>query len=116
MNTVKTFTKQFFSLKPKRTPNADTKTSVLLSIAIVLTQVADYASTRLGLTIGATEANGTMAQFIHQYGYGNFLLLKLTAALFLVWTCWKRPFASTIIVLLYVAVVVNNLFVILSTI
>lgn len=102
--------RSFFTLKPKRNPEADKKTSVLLSIAIVLTQIGDYASTKLGLTIGANEANGGMAKFIHNYGYDNFLYLKLAASAFLIWTCWKRPVAASVIVLIYTAVIVHNLF------
>ena len=112
---IKEALRSFFSLKPKRVAGADTKTAVLLSLGIALTQLADYLSTRIGLTSGAVEANGTMAKFINEYGYTNFLYLKIAAVVFLVWSCWKRPLASSVIVVLYVAVVVNNLFVISRT-
>jgi hypothetical protein len=106
----KTALRSFFTLKPKRNPEADKKVSVILSILIVLTQLGDYASTKLGLTLGAVEANGGMAKFIHNYGYDSFLYLKLAASAFLIWTCWKRPLAASIIILIYAAVIVHNTF------
>lgn len=109
---LKSNLKKFFTLKPVRIAEADKKASVFLSIGILLTQLADYLSTKVGLESGASEANGTMAKFISEYGYDNFLYLKLAASAFLIWTCWKRPLAQSIIIVLYVAVVLNNLFVI----
>jgi len=111
---ITTFLRNFFTIKPTRTKNADTKVSVLLAIGIVLTQIGDYASTKLGMSLGAAEGNSVMSKFITEHGFDTFLQLKLAAAAFLVWTCWKRPLASSIIVLLYVAVIVYNLFIILK--
>lgn len=104
--------RNFFNLKPTRVSEADKKASIFLSIGIALTQFADYLSTKIGLTSGAVEGNGGMAKFIHEYGYTNFLYLKIAASAFLIWTCWKRPVASSFVVVLYIAVVINNLFVI----
>ena len=102
--------KKFFTLKPTRVADADPKLSIILGIGILLTQVADYLTTKLGLTVaGATEANSVMGQFINKYGWDAFLQLKLAAVAFLFWTCWKRPVFGASIVVIYAAVVVNNL-------
>jgi len=102
--------KKFFTIKPVRQANADPKVSVVLSIGILFTQVADYLTTKLGLTVaGATEANSIMGQFISKHGWDSFLHLKLAAVVFLTWACWKRPLFGAGIVVLYAGVVVNNL-------
>jgi hypothetical protein len=85
-----------------------------LSIGILFTQVADALSTKLGLQIGATEANGGMAKLITEYGIYNFIIFKLVASLFLIWAFWKRPTAAAFIICMYVAVVLNNLIVMLQ--
>jgi len=106
------YLKQFLTLSPTRVKGADKKTSIVLSLGIVLTQLGDFLSTKIGLVGGAVEQNGTMARFIGEYGFTNFLYLKLAASLFLVWTCWKRPLMASTLVILYLAVILNNLFVI----
>ena len=106
--------KKFFTLKPTRQVNADPKVSIVLSIGILVTQMADFLSTKIGLTaVNATEANSVMSQFITKYGFDAFLQLKLVAVAFLIWTCWKRPLFGASIVVLYAAVVLNNLYAIL---
>ena len=111
---LRKYGKQFFTLKPTRTADSSTFLSVLISFGIAATQLGDYLSTKLGLTIaGATEANGTMAKFIARYGYDAFLGLKMAAVAFLIWSCWKRPAFGMGIILLYTLVIVNNLSVIL---
>lgn len=112
--TLKKYAKQFFTLKPTRVAGTSTFLSVLISFGIAATQMGDYLSTKIGLTIaGATEANGTMAKFIARYGYDAFFQLKMAAVIFLIWTCWKRPTFGMGIILLYTLVIVNNLTVIL---
>lgn len=112
---LKKYGKIFFTLKPTRVANADPKVSVVLSLGILVTQLADYFSTKLGLTVaGATEANSIMSEFITKYGWDSFLQLKLAAVAFLIWTCWKRPLFGAGIVVLYSAVVLNNLYAILA--
>ena len=94
--------------------DSDPKVSVVLAIGILFTQVADYFSTKLGLTVaGASEANSVMGQFITKYGWDSFLQLKLAAVAFLIWSCWKRPLMGAGIVVLYAGVVLNNLYAIL---
>lgn len=102
--------RSFFTLKPKRVANVSTPLASMLAFGIVITQFADYVSTKLGLSIGGTEANGLMATFIQDKGFTAFLILKLSAALFLVWTTWKRPVAATIIIAIYTLVILNNLY------
>jgi hypothetical protein len=106
--------RKFFTLKPTRQVDSDPKVSIVLSIGILVTQVADYLSTKIGLTaVNATETNSIMGQFITKYGWDAFLQLKLAAVAFLIWTCWKRPLVGAGIVVLYSAVVLNNLYAIL---
>lgn len=108
--TLKKYARHFFTLKPTRDITADPKVSVMLSFGILFTQVADYLTTKLGLTVaGATEANSIMGRFIEKHGWDAFLELKLAAVAFLIWTCWKRPLFGATIVVLYAGVVVNNL-------
>ena len=114
MLALKKYSKMFFTLKPTRQVNSDPKLSIVISIGILITQVADYLSTKIGLTaVNATEANSVMSQFITKYGFDAFLQLKLAAVGFLIWTCWKRPLFGASIVVLYAAVVLNNLYAIL---
>ncbi len=104
----------FFTLKPTRQVDSDPKVSIVLSIGILVTQLADFLSTKIGLTaVNATEANSVMSQFINKYGFDAFLQLKLAAVAFLIWTCWKRPLFGAGIVVLYSLVILNNLYAIL---
>lgn len=112
--TLKKYLKQFFTLIPTRDATANPKVSFILSLGILVTQVSDYLTTKLGLTVaGASEANSIMGRFINQYGWDAFLSLKLAASAFLIWTCWKRPLVASAIVVLYAGVVLNNLVAIL---
>lgn len=112
---LRKYGKKFFTLKPTRVADSDPKLSIVLSIGILFTQVADYLTTKLGLTVAhATEANSIMGQFITKHGWDSFLELKLAAVAFLTWTCWKRPLFASGIVVLYAGVVVNNLYAILK--
>lgn len=105
-------TKTFFSIKPKRDSRISHNRAVLGVVAVVLTQLGDFATTVYGLSIGATEANGLMATFIQEQGSLAFLALKLGAAGFLAWVTWKRRIAPWIITGLYTAVILSNLYVI----
>jgi len=111
---IRKYGKKFFTLKPTRQVDTDPKLSIVLAIGILFTQVADYLTTKLGLTVAhATEANSIMGKFIAKHGWNSFLELKLAAVAFLIWTCWKRPLFGAGLVVLYAGVVVNNLFAIL---
>ena len=111
---LRKFGKKFFIIKPTRIADSSPLLSLLVAAGIAATQVGDYLTTKLGLTIaGAREANTTMGKFIHRYGYNAFLELKMLAVVFLIWTCWKRPAFGMGIILLYLLVIVNNLQVIL---
>lgn len=112
---IKKFGKNFITLKPTRIAGTSPVLSVLISIGIVVTQVGDFLSTKIGLTsVGATEANGIMGQFISEHGWNSFLYLKLVASIFFIWSAWKRPVFGTAIVTLYSLVILNNLVAILA--
>lgn len=106
--------KSFLTLKPKRNDNVTKANALWLSTAIFLTQIADALSTKLGLELGAVEANGVMATFITEHGIINFIIFKSLAALFLIWAFWKRPVAAVVVITLYIGVVINNLIVMLQ--
>jgi hypothetical protein len=110
--TLLTATKTFFSIKPKRDSRISRNTAIVAAIAVVLTQIGDFSTTVYGLSFGANEANGLMAQFIQEQGYLSFLALKLGAAGFLAWVTWKRRYAPWVITALYTAVILSNLYVI----
>ena len=112
-NLVIRFAKYFFNFKPKRVDSVSKVKAVWLSIGILATQLGDFFTTRYGLlhTV-AEEKNGYMAKFISEYGMSGFLGLKLAASAFLIWSCWKRPKFAYFIIVLYVAVILNNLYVI----
>ena len=112
---IRKFGKNFITLKPTRIAGTSPVLSVLISIGIVVTQIGDFLSTKIGLTsVGATEANSIMSQFIAEYGWNSFLYLKLIASVFLIWSAWKRPVFGTAIVTLYLLVILNNLVAILA--
>ena len=104
--------KNFFTLKPKRDYTISNKRAYYGVFAIFLTQLGDFASTAYGLSRNATEANGIMADFIHERGILAFLLLKIIASIFLGYTTYKRKIAPWIIAGLYALVIIWNLVVI----
>jgi len=104
--------KNFFTLKPKRDYTISNKRAYLAIIAIFITQIGDFASTAYGLSRTATEANGLMADFIHERGLLAFFTLKIVASIFLGFTTYKRRIAPWLIAGLYTLVVVWNLVVI----
>jgi hypothetical protein len=110
---LKQAVRSFFTLRPVRVKTTTTATAVWLSIGILFTQVADALSTKLGLNLGAVEANGLMATLILEHGIYKFIAFKMLAALFLIWAFWKRPTAAAFVIFMYIAVVVNNLIVML---
>ena len=110
--TLLSATKTFFSLKPKRDHSISKNRAIAGVVAVSLLQVLDYATTTIGLSLGAYEANGLMATFIENQGNLAFLALKLVAAVFLSWVTWKRRFAPWTISALYTAVVISNTFII----
>jgi hypothetical protein len=106
------FLKNFFTLKPTRDNNISTDRARLGLLAILITQMADFASTTYGLANNATEANGVMAQFISEHGIFAFFMLKFVASIFLGFSSYKRKYAPWIISGIYFIVVLWNLFVI----
>ena len=111
---LRKFGKHFFTLKPTRTVDSSTSLSILIGLGILATQIGDYLSTKLGLTMSyAREANSLMGRFIVKHGYTSFFELKMVAVAFLIWTSWKRPAFGMGIILLYIIVIVNNLSVLL---
>jgi hypothetical protein len=103
-----------FTLRPVRSAKTSYLMAVWLSIAILFTQLGDGFSTILGLSLGATESNLIMAKFIRDFGYTQFISLKVVASVFLIWVLWKRPTAAGFIICAYMAIIVNNLLVSLS--
>lgn len=110
----KKLVRQFFSLKPIRDTNTSNLTAFWLVAAIFFTQVGDFLSTLLGLSLGAQEQNGAMASLIIEHGITAFLAVKVAAAAFLSWVFWKRPAAAGFVICLYTAIIANNLMVALS--
>lgn len=106
--------KQFFTLKPVRDTNTSNLTAFWLVAAIFFTQVGDFLSTLLGLSLGAQEQNGVMATLIIEQGITAFLAVKVVAAAFLSWVFWKRPAAAGFVICLYTGIIANNLLVALS--
>lgn len=104
--------KNFFTLTPKRDLSISNRRAAIAVIAIFITQIADFASTTYGLSHNATEANGLMADFIHERGIFAFLVLKIVASIFLGYTTYKRKIAPWLIAGLYMLVVIWNLVVI----
>lgn len=110
--TIKQAARNFFTLRPVRDYSITTKTAVLGSAAVVLTQIGDAVSTIIGLGAGAVEANGIMGTLIVEKGFGAFFGIKVLAALLLVYYTWKRRYAPWFIAAMYSAVIVWNMHVI----
>jgi hypothetical protein len=104
--------RRFFTLRPRRYDFVPRGLNPLQSIGILLAQLLDFATTIVGLKLGAVEQNGPMAQLINTYGAGTFLTIKVVAAAVLVWFAWRRPTAAWSISLVYYAVALWNLSVI----
>lgn len=104
--------RRFFTLRPKRYDYVPRGLNAFQSVGIVLAQLLDFATTVVGLKLGAIEQNGPMAQLINEYGVGTFLSIKLIAAAVLIWFSYRRPLAAWGISLVYYAVALWNLAVI----
>jgi hypothetical protein len=104
---VKKAVKAFFSIKPVRDKNTSTKTAVLLTIGIFLTQLGDVLTTRIGLMVGASEANPFMKSVVESPD--TFLTIKLLAASLMSWFFWKRPFGALGLIIFYLLIIINNL-------
>lgn len=104
--------RRFFTLRPRRYDYVPRGLNAFQAVGIVLAQLLDFATTVVGLKIGAVEQNGPMAQLINTYGAGNFLAVKLIAAAVLIWFAHRRPLAAWGISLVYYAVALWNLVVI----
>lgn len=72
-----------------------TKERVLFTFILVFAgQFVDWASTVYAMSLGAEEANPTVASVIEAYGNGGFALYKLSGVLvFTALTYWNRWFA-----------------------
>lgn len=86
----------------------------LMVVLIVLVQVGDGLSTKLGLAMKASEQNSAMSSYINNFGVNNFIVLKLLMGLVLGFVFWKRSIASLSLVMLYLLVIINNLMVIIN--
>ena len=86
--------------------------AIVMVVLIVLVQVGDALSTKLGLAMKASEQNSAMSSFINNFGVNNFIVLKLAMGLVVGLVFWKRSIASLTLVALYLLVIINNLIVI----
>jgi hypothetical protein len=109
---IKKGVKSFFTLKPKRYPDTKTSVAVFLAILIPLTQALDFLSTKIGLSLGASEINPLMEAVILGSGISVMALIKALSSIFLIWFSWRRPVAALVIITLFGFVVLNNLIVI----
>jgi hypothetical protein len=108
--------KNFFTLRPRRLAVVPRGVNVAQMFGIFFAQLLDFATTVVGLKIGAMEQNGVMAMLINTYGAETFLAIKLVAAAFLTWVAWRRPVFAWVVSLVYFAVALWNLSVIYRTI
>ena len=99
---------RFLGFNPKRDYNVSNKRAWTAAIAIVLTQIMDFTTTTFGLSNGANEGNGIMAEFIHRHGIFAFLALKIFASVFLAWSTFRRKYAPWIIAVMYFLVTLWN--------
>lgn len=102
-----------FFFRGKREIMSNVRAGLMVGL-IVLVQVGDALSTKLGLEMKASEQNSAMSSFISNFGVNNFIVLKLVMGLVLGFFFWKRSIASHMLVMLYLLVIINNLMVITS--
>ena len=88
------------------------KVSVLAVLAIFFTQFSDFATTTIGLHMGAAEKNGFMDKVISNYGISGFLIVKVLAAVVLAYLFARRPLAAWSVSLMFLVVSLWNLTVI----
>lgn len=87
-------------------------TALLLVCFVVTTQFFDFLSTYIGVTTGAAqEANPLMLWAMQFHGWLGFGLVKLAAALLMVWLTWRRFGASLAFIAIYTAIVGWNIYV-----
>ena len=82
--------------------------SILLSTGIIITQLTDYISTRVGLKHGIEESNKLMHWYLDSQGLTSFLWVKLIAGFFLSWYFWRRPLASMVVILIFGFITLSN--------
>lgn len=104
--------RRFFTLRSKRYDYVPRGLNAFQAVGIVLAQLLDFATTVVGLKLGAVEQNGLMAQLINEYGVNTFLFIKLIAAAILIWFSYQRPLAAWGVSLAYFAISLWNLAVI----
>ena len=88
------------------------KVSVLAVLAIFFTQFSDFATTVIGLHMGAAEKNGLMDKVISNYGISGFFIVKVLAAVVLAYLFSRRPLAAWSVSLMFLVVSLWNLTVI----
>ena len=84
----------------------------LQALLIIGTQFLDYKTTMIGLGLGARELNGPVRFLLDNYGTDGLLYAKLALGAIAAWTLRYRPVAATVMSSMFLAVSVNNLFVI----
>lgn len=109
---MKTFIKNFFTLRPKRSELISNKRATIGALLVFATQLLDLLTTWYGTTFtGAVEANPLMANFVHN-SFIAFVAIKLTGSALLIYYSWKRKYMPFIIAAIYALVILNNIFVI----
>lgn len=119
MSTIKTAAikglKAFFTLKPKRNPNISVRRATIGVIAVYLTQLTDFTSTYIGLSLGAVEQNPVMHSVIESGGYAGFFLAKVfLGGSILAWYSWKRKYAPWVFAAIYGGISIWNATVIIK--
>jgi len=89
--------------------------AITLACLVVLTQLGDFLSTYIGVTLGAAEeANPLMIWAMSHGGWLAFAAVKLAAAALMLWLTWKRFGASVAFIAIYTAIVAWNTYVTLT--
>lgn len=79
-------------------------------LGLAFGQALDWATTRQGLQLGAEEKNDIVSAIIARYGMDGLLALKMLFGCLIVGTIFRRkPTVVWIIVILHMAVSLNNL-------
>lgn len=104
--------RRFLTIRPNRSGCVPRGLNGLQSLGVLLAQLLDFATTVVGLRLGAVEQNGPMARLVEAHGTDALLGVKLTAAVFLMWVVYRRPIAAWLVSLIYYAVALWNLSVI----
>ena len=74
-------------------------TTLFAFVVAFLGQAADVATTIYGLENGASETNGIMAAVINNWGYAGFVLVKLTAVIYMTCLSFYSRVVATVLAL-----------------